>query len=106
MDRESGLTFTFRDGTTTKNVIDWARKFEDPEYRQVAFDEIDPSRSVSTIWQGMPSMFGPNNYETVVFRAGHIVWASRWYSEEEAAAGHAAILSKLQEGWDPEEDDD
>jgi len=98
-----GLTFTFRDGTTTENVIEWAMKYEDDQYRHVARDVVGEF-ALSTIWQGMPSVgMAPNNYETAIFRGGHIIWMTRWSFEEEAVEGHAMTLKLLQDGWEPEE---
>lgn len=44
--------FFDRDGNPIE-VLDWAAKFEDPEYRLIAVDQDDPGTAmVSTIWQG------------------------------------------------------
>lgn len=102
-----GLTWTFRDGTTMDNVIEWAKKFEDDSYRVVQRDTVG-DWVLSTIWQGMPSVLGePNNYETAVLDSNaHVVWMKRWHTEESALAGHALTLGMLREGWDPVGADD
>lgn len=46
--------FFDREGNPIDEVIEWAKKFEDPEYRIIAVDQDEPgSPMVSTIWQGM-----------------------------------------------------
>jgi hypothetical protein len=46
--------FFDKDGEPIENVIEWAQKFEDPEYRIIAVDQDAPGQPmVSTIWQGL-----------------------------------------------------
>lgn len=46
--------FWDREGNPIEDTLDWARKFEDAEYRIVAVDQDYPgSPMVSTIWQGV-----------------------------------------------------
>lgn len=97
------LTYTFRDGTTTNDAIEWAKKFEDDEYRHVAYDRFSESDriswAVSTIWQGLPSIGGaPNNYETLVRIVGASPILQRHHTEDEAQEYHRRIVDALLAG--------
>jgi hypothetical protein len=92
------LTWTFRDGSTTTDVLEWARKYEDDDYRTVAYDNVGALR-LSTIWQGMPAVFGPNTYESAILSGHQLLWQVRYDTEEEAVAGHARLLKRLNAGW-------
>lgn len=97
------LTYTFRDGTTTMDTIEWAVKYEDPEYRQVKQTVIDDHVFVSTIWQGMPDMGDgvPRTFETAALRDGMIVWSRCSRTEEGAIAEHDRIVALIQEAPSP-----
>jgi hypothetical protein len=107
---EHRLEWTFRDGTKTSDVIEWAMKFEEHAYRQVAEDRIEAPRLtvVSTIWQGLPpDPWGePNAYETAVFDGAppkaHLLWSKRWHTEDEAVSAHAIVAENVRRGWRPE----
>ena len=99
MDR---LEYTFRDGTTTHDVIEWARKFEEYDYRRIAEDTFTDESGewrVSTIWLGMPSMFGATRvFETAIFHNGNWEAEAHWVTEEQATEGHATIVSAVMSG--------
>lgn len=97
------LTYTFRDGTTTTDTLEWARKFEEHEYRQVKQTVIDDRLFVSTIWQGMPDMGDgiPRTFETAVLRNGMIAWSGFSTTEEEAIAEHERLVALLYEAPSP-----
>lgn len=105
------LTYTFRDGTTTTNVIEWARRYEEAGYRIVRQDTttVDPDLSVSTIWQGLPEMGGePQVFSTIVCRGlgtptFQVLREARTANEAAAIAIHELWLSNIANGWDPVE---
>lgn len=79
-------------------LMDWARKYEEYEYRQVALDVDDLNDMhvmVSTIWEGMnrplsiyPETTARGTFETAVLVDGRIEDTWRWDTEEEAIEGH------------------
>jgi hypothetical protein len=108
-----GLVYTFRDGSTTEDVLTWARKFEERGYRTVGQEKVTTPAGrelwVSTIWQGLPSVFGePNTYETAVFDGppglgmAQLLWQGRWYTEAQAVTAQDLVVQNLRSGWDPE----
>jgi len=83
-------------------VLEWAAKFEDVEYRILALDYDGERLMVSTIWDGMqspPSLFiTPETarvFETAVLRDGEIVESERYHSEDAAMEGHAEFCMKV-----------
>ena len=96
------LEYTFRDGTTTHDVVEWARTFEDHDYRRIANDEFtlpDGTWQVSTIWQGMPEMFGATRvFETAVFHNEGLVAEAHYPTEQSAIDGHAEVLAAVKNG--------
>lgn len=79
-------------------LMDWARKFEDTSYRNIAVDVDtmdDPHIMVSTIWEGLPQPlslspieFPYGIFETAVVIDGAVQLKRRWNTEEEAIAKH------------------
>lgn len=94
------LTYTFRDGTTTMDTIEWAVKYEDDNYRNVKRSmHHDGKCFVSTIWQGIPEMGDgkPRTFETAVLDRGEIVWAEHSATEEEAIRKHDLYAGLLDQ---------
>lgn len=80
-------------------LLDWARLYEDVEYRQVALDEAG-KYSVSTVWQGFNHRLeGGNYFETAVWlTAGGVSYGefriiSSCALEGEALAKHAQTVA-------------
>lgn len=84
-----GTMFYDRDGLPLDLMV-WARKFEDWEYKRVAFDEAD-GVEVSTVWLGLDHNWGdgrPLIFETMVFGGPHNEEQWQYSTEAEALAGH------------------
>lgn len=83
-------------------VLDWARKFEELDYRFVADQQVRGWRVV-TIWVGIDSGTGfimggpPAIFETAVFPAGDgdadYDGQVRYATEEAARAGHDQVVA-------------
>jgi hypothetical protein len=106
------LTYTFRDGTTTQDVIAWALKYEDNDYRHVKYDEIhtDEGLAVSTIWQGLPVFpdSPPEIFSTAVLslaRGQIVIWEVRTGTEEQALAVHGDLVQSIYLGHKPWEEE-
>lgn len=93
------------DGKPTEepDIIKWGKWFQDAD-RHVAQDD-DEKYKISTIFLGINHNFGeegpPLLFETMVFKRGS--WSeedcARYATQEEAEAGHAAMVAKwLQTG--------
>lgn len=84
-----------RDGNPLE-LMEWAMKFEDLDYKRVAFTELG-DLEVSTVWLGTTvSREGPPLiFETIVF-GGEDERTTRYATLEEAERGHAAIVEELQ----------
>lgn len=90
-----------RDGRAI-DLGDYAERLNDPEYRQVARDDVD-GLLVSTVWLGVDHSFGeggrPIIFETMVFGPdGNDEWMDRYSTEEEALLAHHAIVAALRTG--------
>lgn len=86
--------FYDRDGKPL-TLLEWAHKYEDREYRQVAEDNNGEVR-VSTIWLGVDHNWSegrPLYYETMIFGGPLDQTQWRWHTEKEAVAGHVEICS-------------
>ena len=87
-----------RDGTTC-SIMEWATSFESPETRRVALDKVGETK-VSTVFLGMNHAWDdgpPLIFETMVF-GGPLDGEQEQYStEEQAVAGHAAMLARVKE---------
>lgn len=82
----------------------WAEKHSDPVYKRVAESHVG-HLWVSTVWLGLDHGFGserPVIFETMVFNTmdEDKRWdeeiCERYCTEEEALAGHAAIVQRIQ----------
>jgi len=80
---------------------EWSRLFSDAQYRRVALDET-PNGKVSTVWLGLDHAFSeramPLIFETMVFGGPLDGECERYAFEEDAVAGHAAMLARCQDG--------
>lgn len=87
-----------RDGKPLE-MLEWARLFENLEYKRVARDELTNGCLVSTVWLGLNHGYGgpPLIFETMVFRPDDGVDGGdmeRYSTEAEARAGHDAMVKK------------
>lgn len=80
-------------------LLEWAKRLEDMEYKRVAVDEID-NRRVSTDWLGLSHQLGegpPLIFETMIFGTDE-EYCARYSTEAQAIAGHAEVVRKLRAG--------
>lgn len=90
-----------RDGMPITNNL-WAKLLENSDYKRVAFDKGDNGEKVSTVWLGLDHSFDdgdgpPMIFETMVFDSeGEDEYTERYSTEDEALAGHAAILARYR----------
>ena len=80
---------------------DWARAIEDMSIRRVAETPLADGTWVSTVWLGLDHSFAvrekPLIFETMVFPSDSDMAErdmARYATEEEAIAGHAAMVAK------------
>ena len=81
-------------------MMDWAHRFEDFDYKQVAQDDVGDVR-VSTVWLGLDHNFGdgpPLIFDTMIFGGQRDEDCFRYPTEEEALAGHARVCAEISEG--------
>ena len=99
--REFGEPYN-RDGERI-NAAAWLALYQTPDYQQVAQTRVPRGITevlVSTVWLGVDEGFRPVPliFETMVFSGGfpldRVSW--RYASEEEARAGHADVVSRVQ----------
>lgn len=104
--------FWNRDNEPITDVLVWARLFEDPHYRILAYD-VEGSHAVSTIWQGMDlshSLRVTDDtamiFETAFLTDDIVVDQVNWHSERGALGGHSMMCVKLlgrparpEDGW-------
>ncbi len=88
-----------RAGLPIEDLHEWARKFEDRDYKRVALTELPDGKEVSTVWLGLDHQWGegpPLIFETMVFPPGSRIEldAERYSTLEEAQAGHDAMVKK------------
>lgn len=80
-------------------LSEWAEKFEDRAYKQVARTVFPNDVRVSTVWLGMDHGFNnrlPIIFETMVFgknAARGDTYQERYVTESEALAGHERITA-------------
>ncbi len=78
------------------DLIAWAKWYETAE-RHVA-NEIRDGIQVSTVFLGISHSFGPGPpvlFETLVFNGDHDQDAERYYTWDEAEAGHRRMCEKV-----------
>lgn len=75
---------------------EWAGLFDDDEYRRIALTACPGGVSVSTVWLGLDHRWRPGGqpliFETMAFPGEE---QERYSTEEEARAGHAAMVARL-----------
>ena len=81
-------------------LLEWARKFEDTEYRRIGRTVLDNSLVVSTVWIGICSEPCPQIFETMVFYNGDEKDIARYTSEAKARIGHQSMIIKWRD-WGP-----
>jgi hypothetical protein len=77
----------------------WALKMQNVEARRVAFDRLG-AIEISTVFLGLDHQFGegpPILFETLVFGGPLDGECERYYTFEEADAGHTAMLGRVLE---------
>ena len=91
-----------RDGSPCGDVLEWAREFETSD-RHVGLTQVtDRARSirVSTVFLGLDHGFGsgpPLIFETMTFPDDDLLEedCERYATEDQAHAGHAAMVAKV-----------
>lgn len=86
-----------RDGAPI-SLLEWGQKLE--HNRQVADTTVGSVR-VSTVWLGLNHNWGdgpPLIFETMVFEGPDDGWLDRYATLEEAEAGHAEVVRRLEAG--------
>jgi hypothetical protein len=77
--------------------MEWVRAFEDIDDRVVDFTLAADGGELSTVWLGLDHSFGagpPLIFETMVFGGPNDEEQERYSTEEEAKAGHAAMVER------------
>ena len=78
-------------------LMEWAHRFEDWDYKRIA-QTVVGKYNVSTVWLGADHQFGegpPLIFETMVFPGE--ADCERYTTEQEALAGHAAMVAKWKD---------
>jgi CTP:molybdopterin cytidylyltransferase MocA len=78
---------------------EFGRMLEDEQTRRVAWDEIAPGVTVSTVFLGIDHSFGhgpPVLFETMVFDDYEDGEQDRYCTWEAAEAGHSAIVARVR----------
>lgn len=117
-----------RDGTPIREMLTWARLFDNPEYSRVAETILEDGTRISTIWLGLDHNWfdqgPPIIFETVVFSGMpfhspgikakdgmpglrpydyyEAMDQNRYSTEAEAIAGHDVLVRKwrgIREAW-------
>lgn len=80
-------------------LMDWAMKFEEEEYRKVALDVVD-GVVISTIWVGFDGHddVDPQIFETMLFTEAMIPYGDRWMyaTEMQALTAHAKLVKDVR----------
>ena len=97
-----------RDGTIYRDVLEWARDFENLKIKRVAATTLLDGRLVSTVWLGLNHQVALNGppliFETMVFAdESRLVeeYCFRYSSESAALEGHHSVVQALEEGRTP-----
>jgi len=102
-----GARYYRRDGTPY-TMLEWARDFENPSVKKVAYDEVGDV-GISTVWLGLNHQFGdgpPLIFETMVFNGPLDQEQERYSTEAEALAGHTRMVERVKELKDEAEEAD
>jgi hypothetical protein len=91
----------------------WAKRFEDMAYRRIGLENVG-KYEVSTVWLGVNHNFAaelpPLIFETMVFdvsgdRRFKDLYCERYSTEDQALAGHQAVVKALKDGITPDQID-
>jgi hypothetical protein len=85
------------------DLFKWARWFETAN-RCVAFDELGPGLTVSTVFMGLDHQFGegpPILFETLVFDDYAQGDGARYATWDEAERGHREFVATIRARLDP-----
>ena len=81
-------------------LFEWAKKFEDINYKRIAQDVLVDGKLISTVWLGLNHRFGkgkPLIFETMVFPNNKDFGEldmQKYSTAEEAKKGHARMVKK------------
>jgi hypothetical protein len=82
------------------NLLKWAAWFEKADNRRVAYTEVSPGVTVSTVFLGLDHGFGGYDgvllFETMVFGGEHDGEMDRASTWEEAEEQHAVMLALVK----------
>lgn len=93
-------SFTYCDRAGRPMTMEeWAKAFDDLDYKRLARTVLPDGKVVSTIWLGLNHRWGdgpPLIFESMVFASdeGESLDMTRYSTEEEAKAGHEAMVAK------------
>jgi hypothetical protein len=101
-----GYGFYDKDGTPL-GLLEWTRKHEQFDYRQVAFTTVEEDTEISTVWLGADHQFAPNGppliFETMVFSSDPLIRdaldgeTERYTTLHEAKQGHEAMVLRVRQ---------
>ena len=83
------------------STLEWASKFEDLEYKRIAWTQISPEVHVSTVWMGLDHNFSgegpPVIFESMAFLEHGKPFpteidSERYSTEAEARVGHERMV--------------
>jgi hypothetical protein len=91
---------------------EWARRFDDEDYRHVARDVIGPDEpldptpliTVSTFWLGFNQDWrssAPLIYQTIIIGGQHDATGMWHATESQARQGHRRVIDALRDGLSP-----
>lgn len=91
-----------KQGRKIDNILDWAAKLEDDNYRVVAQDVVKKKYYISTVWLGIDHNLSKENgkpviFETMVFKKFEKdgdVEQIRYCTLQEAKKGHKKLVAK------------
>jgi hypothetical protein len=81
---------------TTEEFIVLFSRFE---YKRIAYTELNDEVNISTVWLGIDHGCGsdkPVIFETMIFGGEHDGYQDRYYTEDEARAGHEKAVALCQ----------
>ena len=80
-------------------LMEWARLFEDGNYKRIALTELPNNVRVSTVWLGLDHSFDGDKlliFETMVFGGKHDGDQDRYTTLEEAQKGHKDMVKRIK----------
>ena len=81
------------------DMHEWGRFFQNAEARRVAYDEVAPEITVSTVFLGLDHQYGqgpPLLFETMVFGGPLDQEQDRYSTWDEAERGHKEMIERVQ----------